>query len=60
LPLSDPAAAYAGLLLGLDAMRDWYDAGLRETWRELGHEQEILEGGTITDDFRSPVSFSSD
>ena len=57
LPLSDTAAVYAGRLLGLDAMRDWYDAALGETWRELGHEQEILDSGTITEDYRSPVSF---
>ena len=53
LALSAPAAAYARRLLDLPAMREWYEAALRETQREPGHEAEVLAAGTIIEDLRA-------
>jgi glutathione S-transferase len=40
-------------MLAEPAMRDWYAAGIAETWREPGHEAEIAESGTVTADLRA-------
>ena len=56
LPLSDTAKEYAQRLLDLDAMREWYDAGLQETWRERAHEQEVLDAGVLIKDLRVSVA----
>jgi glutathione S-transferase len=37
-----PADAYTARLLALPAMRDWYEAALREPWREASHEEDIV------------------
>ena len=55
LRLSDTAAAYAQCLLNLETMRNWYDATLRETWRETSHDQEIAAAGTVIKDLRAPA-----
>ncbi len=52
LPLSEQSRAYAQRLLALESMADWEQAALREPWRELVHEEEILEYGEITEDLR--------
>ncbi len=52
LPLSTTAADYRERLLSLPAMREWYEAALRETWREPGHEAEILAAGKLVADHR--------
>lgn len=52
LPLSETAAAYRDQLLSLPAMGEWYEAALRETWREPGHEAEILAAGNLVADHR--------
>jgi glutathione S-transferase len=44
---------YAEMLRKQPAMREWYEAGLAETWREQGHEDEILASGDITEDYRA-------
>ena len=54
LPLGDAAAAYAGRLLALPAMREWYSAALAEPWREAQHEAEVIESGRIVEDLRRP------
>ena len=51
-PLSDAARQYAERLLALDAMRSWYQAALREPWREAEHERDTLSRGTLLQDFR--------
>ena len=53
LPLSAAARTYADTLLSLPGMREWYEAALKEPWREIHHEEEILEAGTVTRDFRN-------
>ena len=52
LGLSEPATAYVQHLLKLDAMRDWYDAALRETWRKAVYENEALSAGALVKDLR--------
>jgi glutathione S-transferase len=43
LPLGDSAQAYAELLLGHPAMKEWYAAAMIEPWRETGHDNEALK-----------------
>lgn len=40
-------------ILDLPAMRAWEAQALAETWREIGHEQEVLDVGTVTADYRT-------
>ena len=53
LTLGDTAAAYVERLLALPAMREWYDAGLGETYREAGHEAEAHAAGEVVEDLRA-------
>ena len=53
LPLSADARAYADLMLGHPAMREWYDAALAESWRDAAHEREIAAAGRVRADYRS-------
>jgi len=53
LRLDDASAAYAARLRDLPAMREWYTAGLAETWRDELHDREILQLGTVTEDLRA-------
>jgi glutathione S-transferase len=39
-------------LLDLPAMKQWYEAGLAEPYRDLPHEEEIARTGTIVEDLR--------
>ena len=55
LTFEGPASAYPSLLLDLGPMREWYDAGLLESWREVDHEAEVAAAGTITQDLRAPA-----
>lgn len=50
--LSPLADAYARRLLELPSMRDWYAAALQEPWRELAHEAEAHEVGSVIADLR--------
>lgn len=57
LPLSNASRAYADHLLAHEAMVEWYEAGLAETWRDAGHEDEVLAVGTVLADYRqSPAA----
>jgi len=53
LPLDPISSAYAGRLLELASMRQWYTDALRETFRDEPHEQETLRIGTILSDLRA-------
>jgi glutathione S-transferase len=46
------AQAYVNRLLALPAMQDWYASALAETWREPGHEEEMLAAGRLLADLR--------
>ena len=53
LPLSPAAAAYRDRILSLDAMVKWEQAALAETWRDTDHENEMLQYGEVTEDYRA-------
>ncbi len=53
LSLDSASMAYAERLLALPAMREWYAAGLAETWRHASHEEEIERMATVTEDLRA-------
>ena len=54
LELGDAAMAYAKRILDLETMRDWYESGLREPWREAQHDREAYEAGKLISDLRIP------
>ena len=53
LKLDAPAADYARRLLALPAMKEWYEAGLAETWRDPSHEDEPAKYGRVVEDLRT-------
>lgn len=55
LVLGDAAMAYVQRILQLDAMLEWYEAGLQETWREEAHDQEAYDSGKVILDLRAPT-----
>lgn len=51
----DPALAdYCKLIRARPAMQAWYDAALKEVWREPGHEDEARRAGVWLEDLRRP------
>lgn len=52
LPVGAQARGYADRLLALPAVVEWVEAGIAETWRDEGHEQEILASGALLQDLR--------
>ena len=55
LKLGGEGSSYASRLLELPAMRSWYEAALKETWREQAHEAEARDVGTVLEDLRVSV-----
>lgn len=53
LELDPKSTEYVALLLRQPAMVDWYEAGLREPFREPGHENDAHALGTWTADLRA-------
>jgi glutathione S-transferase len=51
--LSPVALRYSNRLLALPAMMQWYDAALKEVWRDEPHEAEAREAGEWLQDLRS-------
>ncbi|UAW99672.1 glutathione S-transferase family protein [Halopseudomonas nanhaiensis] len=47
-----PANAYARRMLELKGMREWYEAALKESWREPLHEDEARDAGQWLEDLR--------
>ena len=52
LQLAPPAMQYVQRLLSLPSMRQWYEEGLAEPYRDAPHEEEIAQAGRITQDLR--------
>ncbi len=52
LSLSPAYDAYASRLRDLPAMHEWYEAALRESWREAAHEQDVAAGAASITDLR--------
>lgn len=55
LPLSGVAKTYQQTMMQLPTMVEWYDAALKEIWREASHEEEIARCGSIIADHRAPA-----
>ena len=53
LKLDAACQAYATRMLGRESLRSWYDAGLRETWRDAPHEADIGQFGKVIQDLRA-------
>ena len=53
IPFDQPAAEYAARIFNLPSMRDWYAAGISETFRDSPHDEEIRQMGTVTEDLRA-------
>jgi glutathione S-transferase len=55
LELDAASRAYVARMLDVPAMRDWYEAGLRESWRDTPHDTEVAQYGDVTKDLRAPA-----
>jgi glutathione S-transferase len=53
LTLDAAAGAYAGRLLGLQAMREWYADALEEKLRDQPHDDEVTRVGQVLEDLRA-------
>ncbi|HVZ29052.1 MAG TPA: glutathione S-transferase family protein [Asticcacaulis sp.] len=51
--LSETSRTYVDRLLALPAMQAWYEAGIKETERDIPHEAEIAAVGEIISDIRA-------
>ncbi|HEY2628819.1 MAG TPA: hypothetical protein VGI57_06795, partial [Usitatibacter sp.] len=52
LELPPAAKAYVERLLALDSMKKWYDAALKETFRDEPHERDTAKYGKVLQDLR--------
>jgi glutathione S-transferase len=53
IPLGPLGRDWIRRLLDLPAMREWEEAALADSYRELGHEVELGRAGTIIEDHRA-------
>jgi glutathione S-transferase len=53
LSLDTASAAYAGRLLGMQAMREWYADALEEKLRDQPHDDEVTRVGQVLEDLRA-------
>ncbi len=53
LDFGGQAASYFERMLAEPAMYWWYEAALKESWREPGHEAEVVQYGKLTADYRT-------
>jgi glutathione S-transferase len=53
LEIEGPGASYVARLLDLPPMREWYAAGIAETFRDKPHDAEIFAAGTLIEDLRA-------
>jgi glutathione S-transferase len=56
LKLDEVSQAYQARMLARDALRDWYQAGVSEPWRDVPHEEEIAQFATVIEDLRAPAA----
>jgi glutathione S-transferase len=56
LKLPAPSMAYVKRLLELDSMKKWYDAALKETFRDSPHETDIPKWGRVVKDLRASAT----
>ncbi len=55
LILGSAGSEYAQRVLALPGMRHWYEAALRESWRDEDHEREARQSGAVSQDLRLPA-----
>ncbi len=55
LDVGPKGKAWVETMLALPAMQEWEAAALAESWREVGHEEELLSCGDIIADYRSTL-----
>ena len=53
ITVNDAATKYIKHMLATKSMQSWYQSALTEEWREVAHEEEIAESGTIKEDLRN-------
>ncbi len=53
LDVGAAGAAWAARLLDHPAMREWEEAALAESWREVSHEEELAAAGSLIADCRT-------
>jgi glutathione S-transferase len=53
LQLEAAAATYLDQLLRLPSMKAWYAAGVEERFRDLPHDEEIVQMASVTQDLRA-------
>ncbi|MFC4291023.1 glutathione S-transferase family protein [Sphingorhabdus arenilitoris] len=53
LDVGDGGAAWADQIIAHPAMQDWEAQALAETWREVGHEEELAAFADVTADYRT-------
>ncbi|QIK81712.1 glutathione S-transferase family protein [Lysobacter sp. HDW10] len=53
LDVNRTTRAYVDRMLHLHEMREWYEAGLTETWRHEAHEKDISKYGRVLEDLRA-------
>jgi glutathione S-transferase len=53
LSVDENVQTYVQRMLALPGMQRWYEAALKETWRDPDHEEETLRQGTLLQDLRA-------
>ncbi len=53
LDVGESGMAWVDMMLTLPAMQQWESEALAESWREVGHENELAACGMITADYRT-------
>ena len=56
LELGPLGSAWVNRMIELPAMREWEEIALGDTYRELGHEVELGNAGTIVEDHRAVLA----
>ena len=52
LKMNGEVNQYVQHILSLTSMKEWQSDAIKETWRELAHENEALAVGTVLQDYR--------
>lgn len=53
LNLSEAGKKYVNFMLEYPFMKEWYNNALKESWRDLPHEEDIYKYGKIISDYRN-------
>jgi glutathione S-transferase len=53
LDVGPAGQAWVDMVLALPAMQQWEAEALAESWREVGHENELMACGSVTADYRT-------